>query len=80
MQVLFVVVVPPVGEHLSHAEELAEIVKARETSRALRDRKFVRHLIAGSVAFSAAAIWLPDEADGEASFSVYKTNNPTQLD
>ena len=24
--------------------------------------------------------WLPDEPDGEASFPVYKTNNPTEID
>jgi len=54
-------------------------MKARQTSRTLRNREFVRHLVAGSVAFSALPVWLPDEAEGEASFSVYKTNNPAEL-
>ncbi len=39
------------------------------------------YLVASSVAFTVYPIWLPDKADGEAPFSVYKTNNPaTQLD
>ena len=37
------------------------------------------HLIAGFVAFPARPIWLSDEADGEASLSVYKANNPAKL-
>ena len=36
----------------------------------------MRYLIAGPVAAPALPIRLPDEADREASFSVYKTNNP----
>src|SRR5207248_9392297 len=48
--------------------------------RPLRHGEFVRHLEAGSVAFSTFPIGLPDEADGEAAFPVYKTNNPAQLD
>jgi hypothetical protein len=36
------------------------------------------HLKAGSVAFTAHPVMLPDKADGEASFSVYKTNNPAK--
>jgi len=79
MQVPFVGVIPPVRQHLSHSEEPAEIFEARETSRALRHREFGRHLIAGLVAFSTRPIWLPDEAEGEAPFPVYKTNNPAEL-
>jgi hypothetical protein len=37
------------------------------------------HLVAGSVAASARPAALADEADREASFSVYKTNNPAFL-
>ena len=40
----------------------------------------MRYLIAGFVAASLRSAWLPNEADGEASFSVYKTNNPASLD
>src|SRR5690348_2030009 len=79
MQVLFVVVVPPVRQYLSHSEEPAEILEARDTSRTLRHREFGRHLIAGLIAFSTRPIGLPDEAEREASFSVYKTNNPAEL-
>ena len=38
------------------------------------------HLIAGCVAASGGAIWLPHHTDREASFSVYKTNNPADRD
>ena len=34
------------------------------------------HLIAGSVALPTPPARLPNEADGEASFSVYKTDHP----
>ncbi len=40
----------------------------------------MRHLIAGSVAFTTHPVILPDEADGEATLSVYKTNNPAMSD
>ena len=40
----------------------------------------MRHLIAGSVTFTTRPSLLPDEADGEASLSVYKTNNPAVKD
>lgn len=79
-QVFFVVVVSRVGEHLSNPKELTNLVQAADALGALRDREFVRHLIAGSVAFPTPPNGLPDEADGEASFPVYKTNNPAKLD
>src|SRR5262245_60914146 len=41
--------------------------------------ELMRHLIAGFVAFPARPAWLPDETDGEASFSVHKTSNPAKL-
>ncbi len=40
----------------------------------------MRHLVAGPVAFTAHPVLLPDEADGEATLSVYKTNNPAKSD
>jgi hypothetical protein len=39
-----------------------------------------RHLIAGLVALPARPARLPDEADREASFSVYKADYPAKLD
>ena len=80
MKVLFVVVVPGVGEHLADPEELTQIVQARDALRPLRDGELVSHLIAGPVAFALPPGGLPDEADGEASFPVYKTNNPAESD
>ena len=75
------VVVPSVNQYLTHSEELTKFVQARNAFRTLRDREFMSHLIAGSVAFTTSPVWLPDEADGEASFSVYETDHPaTELD
>ncbi len=41
VQMLTVVVEPPVCEHLSHSEELAEFVKTLDALRALRHRELV---------------------------------------
>src|ERR1041385_5648922 len=78
-KVFFVVVVPGVDDHLAETEELTQLVQARNALRALRDGEIVGDLIAGSVAFSACPIGLADEADGEASLSVYKTKTPAEL-
>ena len=51
-----------------------------DASRALHHREIVTDLMAGSVAFSVPSIRLPDEADGEASFSVYETSDPFGVD
>ena len=45
----------------------------------LSHRELVRHLKAGLVAASRRPVWLPNEPDREASFSVYKTDHPTTL-
>ncbi len=80
VQVLTVVVVATVRHDLTTREELTKLVKTRDARDALRHRELVRHLPAGSVAASALPVRLPDEADREASFSVYKTNNPAKRD
>jgi hypothetical protein len=79
IQVLVVVVVPLIREHLAHSEEAHELDQARHALRALRDHELVSHLIAGSVAASASPTTLADKTDREATFSVYKTNNPAFL-
>ncbi len=79
IQVFFVIVVPSVNQHLSNPKKLSQFVQANNALRTLRHRKFMGNLIAGSVAFSTHPIGLSDKADGEASFSVYKTNNPAKL-
>ena len=50
VQVLPVIVVPVVDDHLSHSEELMELVQAGETSLPLRHDELMSHLVAGSVA------------------------------
>jgi hypothetical protein len=46
-------------------------------ARALRHDEVMRDLVSGLVASSPRPVWLPNEADREASFSVYKTDHPT---
>ena len=78
-QVLPMVVVPAIRKHGSHAEEPHELVETLGASFALRNHKLVGDLIAGFVASAHRPVRLPNEADGEASLSVYKTNNPAEL-
>ena len=63
IQVLAVVVVPLVSEYLPHPEEALEFVEARDALCALCHGKLVSHLVAGSVAASAASAWLAHKAD-----------------
>ena len=80
IHMLAVVVVTPVGDHATYTEERTELVETRGALRALRHGELMRNLIAGPVAASARPRRLPDETDREASFSVYKTNNPAGRD
>src|SRR3989440_535904 len=87
VQMLAVIVIPLVLEHLTNilehltnTKELAELVQTRRATRALRDHELVRDLPAGLVAVSPPPASLALEADREASFSVYKTNNPATPD
>jgi hypothetical protein len=76
VQMFAVVVVSLVREYLTHPEEALELVQTRDALRALCHGELMSHLVAGSVALPAHTATLADEADREASFSVYKTNNP----
>src|SRR5204863_7644221 len=49
-------------------------------SLALHHGELVRDLEAGSIAGSSGPRWLPDKADGEASFPVYEPLDPAQPD
>jgi hypothetical protein len=53
VQVLAVVVVPPIGDHGAHPEELAQLVKAPDARSTLRHRELMRDLPSGSVAAPA---------------------------
>ena len=63
IQVLPVVVMPPIGEHTSHTEERGQFLEARNASRALSHRELVSNLIAGSIAAPARPMLLTDKAD-----------------
>jgi hypothetical protein len=79
IQVFTVIVVPLVREHLPHLEKALELLQAGHALRTLRHGELMSHLVAGPVADSATSPILANEADREASFSVYKTNNPALL-
>ncbi len=63
VQVLLVIVVPPIDRDAADSEEVAQAIEARSAPRALRDDEAMSHLIPGLVAASAHPVWLPDEAD-----------------
>jgi hypothetical protein len=75
-QVLPVVVVALADVDPSSAEEALQLLQRRSAPDALRHDKAVRHLVPGFVACPTRPAWLPYEADGEASLSVYKASNP----
>lgn len=79
IQVLLVVVISLVRDNSTHTEEVHKLIETRDALCALRHSKLMGHLIAGFVAFSTRSVMLPNKADGEATLSVYKTNNPTSL-
>jgi hypothetical protein len=72
LDVLAMVVVAPVDQHLADPEEALELSEAASASLALHHGKLMRDLEAGSIAGSPAPRRLSDEADGEASLSVYE--------
>ncbi len=80
IQVLLVVVISPVGDHATDTKEVHKLFKARDALCALCHGELMSHLIAGFVAFPTSSVLLPNKADGEATLSVYKTNNPAKLD
>jgi hypothetical protein len=79
-EILSVVVVPPVAIDEADTEELLELFQRSRATRALRHDKPMNHLEAGSVAGTSGPIGLTDEADGEASFPIYETDDPASLD
>lgn len=80
VQVLLVVVVAPVHVHSAASEELLKLPKTVGAPRALRYDKPMENLVAGSVALPVMPVGLSDESDGEAPFSVHKTNHPASGD
>ena len=77
--VLSVIVMTTIGVNTADAEKGPQTLQAPATAFALRHHELMHHLIAGCVAGSPRPAGLPNEANREASFSVYKTNNPAEL-
>lgn len=75
-----VIVMPPIDINIPNPEELLQCFETMFTPRSLDNREIVRDLIAGSVAFTVFPIWLSDKTNGEATFPVYKTSNPSNFD
>ncbi len=76
IQVFFMVVIAWIAQHLTDLEEVVQLLETRNAFRTLRHRELARHLIselAGCVSTSAG---LPNDADGEAAFSVNKSRDP----
>jgi hypothetical protein len=81
VQMLAMVVIPSIRNHLTDAEELTELMKHADALGALRDRELVSNLVTELVADSTRPVLLPNKADGEASLSVYEADHPaTELD
>jgi hypothetical protein len=80
-EVLAVVVMSPIDRDPPNPEEALKLFEAAAAPLTLRHNEPVEHLVAGLVAWSAHPIILSREADREASFSIYKANDPaTELD
>src|SRR5665811_1927856 len=52
IQMLPMVVVPPIRDHASHSEEALQLPETRDALRALRHSKLMSHLKAGLVALA----------------------------
>jgi hypothetical protein len=74
------IVVTSVDKDPADPEEQFQFFEAAEALHSLRHGKPMSDLVSGLVALPASPVWLPDEADGEASLSVYKTDHPAKSD
>ena len=63
VQVLPVVVVPVVDDHLTHSKEFTKIMETREASFTLRHHELMSHLVSGLVATPIRSTLLPNESD-----------------
>lgn len=79
IQAFCVVVAPLIRDDAANLEEVHEFLETRDALCALSHGKLMEYLVASFVVASARPPMLPDKADGEASLSVYKTKNPTEL-
>jgi hypothetical protein len=80
IHMFFVVVVSLVDIDIANTKELHEHMETIDAWRALSDRKLMCHLEAGFVPSSIMSMGLTNEVDWKATFSVYVTGDPTDLD
>jgi hypothetical protein len=79
-EIFLMVVVALVDEDPTDAEDRLQLLETADASYSLRYDKPMEDLVAGSVATTPQPARLPDKADGEASFSVHKTDHPAKRD
>jgi len=79
-KVFLVIVVSTIDVDATNPEELLKHVKTLGTFCTLCHHKLMCHLEASLVALSSSSIRPADKVDRKATFSVYKTSDPADLD
>ena len=74
------IVVTLVGQEIADTEELAECEQRCDALGPLRHDELMRDLKTGPVALAVSAVRLPDQTDGEATFSVHESKDPADRD
>jgi len=77
---LLMIIVPSVDADGANVKEALQIMQGIDAFGTLHNHETVGHLKSGFVAFSARSIRLMNEADGEASLSVYEADYPASPD
>ena len=80
MNVLPVVVQPPVLDHPTNPKELLKSIQTPDAPGALCHDELVKDLVAGPVGGSIDPAGLSHQTKREATFSVHKAKNPAYLD
>ncbi|MCS7311258.1 MAG: hypothetical protein NZ741_13675, partial [Armatimonadetes bacterium] len=80
VQGFLMIVCASVDDDGTDAKELVQLLQGVEAASALRYCELMEHLYSGFVAFAVASIWLIKKADGEATFAVYKPDDPSDED
>jgi len=76
VQILPVIVVATIGSDMPDSKEFREIMEGLDATSTLCDHELVEHLVSGGIDVSRPPS-LPEERDGEATFSVDEPDHPT---
>jgi len=80
VHIFAMVVMPRVHVDTANPEEFLQGVECFQASSSLWHHEIVVDLVARSVALPVCPVWLPCEANREASFSVNETDDPANCD